>query len=179
MNYLNTFRIPYIGLKLGQHIFEFEIDKRFFNEYEYSIVKDGDLKAVVTIDKQETMMLIDFDIKGVVELSCDLCLNNFPLNSHIEEKLIVKFSDDDEVNEQSEEILVLTKKDYEFDVAPLIYEYINLAVPFNNRCEDPGNTDACDKEMIKKVEALSADQNKNKESKTDPRWAALNKIKKQ
>lgn len=179
MNYLNTFRIPYIGLKLGQHIFEFEINKLFFNEYEFSIVKDGDLKATVTIEKQETLMLVDFDIEGFVKLSCDLCLNSFPSKCHIEEKLIVKFSDNDEVNEQSEEILVLTKKDYEFDVASLIYEYINLAVPFNNRCEDPGNTAACDREMIKKLETLSSDQNNDEKSRTDPRWEALNKIKKQ
>ena len=179
MNYLDTFRIPYIGLKLGQHIFEFEISKTFFDEYEYSIVKDGDLKAVITIDKQETLMLVNFDIKGTMKLSCDLCLNSFPSATHIKERLIVKFSENDEVNEQSEEILVLSKKDYEFDVAPLIYEYINLAVPFNNRCGNPGNTDACDREMIRKLEALSTDQNKDIESKTDPRWEALNKIKKQ
>lgn len=151
----------------------------FFNEYEYSLVKDGSLQAVVTIDKQETLMLVDFDIKGNVKLSCDLCLNDFPSNTEIEEKLIVKFSGQEEAEEQSEEILILTKKDYEFDVAPLIYEYINLAVPFNNRCENPGNTEACDQEMIKKIETLSGEQTTDETSKTDPRWDALNKIKKQ
>lgn len=176
MNYLNTFRIPYIGLKLGQHIFEFEINKAFFNEYEYSIVKDGNLKATIEIDKQETMMIVNFNINGTLKLSCDLCLNDFPSATDIKERLIVKFSDNGEENEQSEEILVLSKKEYEFDVAPLIYEYINLAVPFNNRCSDPGNMDACDREMIKKLEALAAD--KDTVSKTDPRWEALNKIKK-
>jgi len=179
LNYLQHFRIPYTGLSLDQHVFEYEIDKRFFDEFEYSIVKNGKLKAVIKLDKQETMMIVNFNIKGTVDLDCDVCLSSFPGETIINERLIIKFFGSEDLSDDTEEILVLSKKDFELDVAPLIYEYINLAVPFNNRCEDIGNTSFCDLEMIKKIYSLSIENKESKSDSIDPRWAALNKIKKQ
>ena len=34
--------IPFIGLKEGIHQFEFEIDSTFFEQFDYSIIKDAD-----------------------------------------------------------------------------------------------------------------------------------------
>lgn len=178
MNYLQQYRIPYTGLKLGQHVFEYEIGKRFFDEFEYSIVKDGQLKAIITLDKQETMMIAHFDITGSISLDCDVCLSSFPSAASISERLIINFFGNEDLEDDTEEILVLSAKDHELDIAPLMYEYINLAVPFNNRCEDPGNTPSCDLEMIATIDKLSS-ENREAESETiDPRWEALNKIKK-
>jgi len=178
LNYLQHFRIPYTGLSLDQHVFEYEIDKRFFDEFEYSIVKDGKLKAIITLDKQETMMIVNFNITGSINLDCDVCLSSFPGDAKINERLIIKFFGSEDLSDDTEEILVLSKKDFELDVAPLIYEYINLAVPFNNRCEDTGNTSFCDLEMIKKIDSLSTGNKESELESIDPRWAALNKIKK-
>lgn len=180
MNYLQQYRIPYTGLKLDRHVFEFEIDKRFFDEFEYSIVKNGKLKAVITLDKQETMMIASFNIQGSIDLDCDICLSNFPAETEINERLIIKFFGNADLSDDTEEILVLSKKDYELDVAPLIYEYINLAAPFNNRCKDPGNEPSCDVEMINKIDHLSVNNKEDSEPQSiDPRWEKLNKIKKQ
>lgn len=179
MNYLQHFRIPYSGLKIGRHIFEYEIDKRFFDEFEYSIVKDGRLKTIVSLDKQETMMIVGFDITGAIDLDCDVCLSSFPSVTKIEERLIIKFFGDENLEDDTEEILVLSPKEHELDVAHLIYEYINLAAPINNRCEDPGNLPSCDLDMLKKIEDLSVGSEGNEPQSIDPRWEALNKIKKQ
>ena len=178
MNYLQHYRIPYTGLSLDRHVFEYEIDKRFFDEFEYSIVKDGKLKAIITLDKQETMMIVTFDIEGFIDLNCDICLSSFPAETNIKERLIIKFFGDEDLSDDTEEILVLSKKDFELDIAPLIYEYINLAAPFNNRCDDPGNTPSCDMEMINKINDLSVNNKENEPQGIDPRWEILNKIKK-
>ena len=55
---LKQFSIPFTGLKIGKHQFEFEIDKSFFDAFEYSLVKEGHLKAAVELDKQETMLIL-------------------------------------------------------------------------------------------------------------------------
>lgn len=178
MNYLQYYHIPYTGLKLGQHIFEYEIDKRFFDEFEYSIVKDGKLKLSVTLDKQETLMIANFDIKGFIYLDCDLCLSSFPAETAINERAIIKFSEHEDISEDTEEILILSKKDHELDISPLIYEYINVAVPFNSRCDDPGNKSTCDVEMIDKINSLSIHNKESEQQSIDPRWEVLNKIKK-
>ena len=180
MNYLQQYRIPFTGLKLDRHVFDFEIDKRFFDEFEYSIVKDGNLKAIVTLDKQETMMIATFDIEGYIQLECDVCLSSFPWKTKVDERLIIKFFGSEDLEDETEEILVLSAKEFELDIAPLIYEYINLAAPFHNRCEEPGNTPSCDQEMLDKINQLSADNKEEQQTENiDPRWEALNKIKKQ
>lgn len=175
MKFLKQYSIPFTGLKNDRHEFDFEIDKRFFDEFDYSIVKDGALKVVVKLEKQETMMILNFNIEGYLLLDCNLCLNNYPEKTSINERVIVKFNDEDDINQTTEEILVLSKSDYELDIAPLLYEYINLAVPINSRCDNPGNEASCDKEMVSKIESLS--NTEEKEDQNDPRWEILKRIK--
>ncbi len=175
MKFLKQYRIPFTGLKNDRHEFDFEVDKRFFDEFEYSIVKDGKLKVLVELEKQETMMVLNFKIEGYISLNCDLCLNNYPGKTSINERLIIKFQEEDDLNQLTEEILVLSKQDYELDIAPLLYEYINLAVPINSRCDNPGNEVFCDKGMIEKIKSLS--DNEEATEQNDPRWDILKKIK--
>jgi uncharacterized metal-binding protein YceD (DUF177 family) len=174
---LQQYRIPFVGLKPGKHQFDFEIDERFFNEFEYSLVKTGKLQVKLELDKQETMLILDFDIRGDIFLNCDVCLADFPSPIEVVERQIAKFGDED-IEEDTEEIIVLARNEHEIDVSVLIYEYINLAVPFINRCEDEGNTQWCDKAMIAKLEELSSPK-EEETNDVDPRWEALKKINKQ
>ncbi len=175
---LQEYRIPFKGLKTGKHQFGFDIDERFFNEFEYSLVKTGELKVELELDKQETMILLMFTIKGSIFLNCDVCLSDFPIVVDIKERQIVKFSDDANLEDNTEEIMVLSKNEHEVDVSPLIYEYINLAVPYFHRCEDPGETKWCDEEMLDQLEKLSGKETENEQTDADPRWEALKLIKK-
>jgi len=130
------------------------------------------------LDKQETMLILQFTIKGEIFSNCDFCLSNFPSKVNVKERQIVKFSDDANLEDNTDEIIVLNKNAHEIDVSQLIYEYINLAVPLFNRCPDVGNTEWCDTLVIEKLNSLSAG-NKQEEENTDadPRWEALKKIK--
>lgn len=177
MKSLLQYSIPYTGLKLGIHQFEFEVDDAFFNEFEYSLVKSGKLKVDLELEKQETMMILHFRISGEMMLGCDVCLADYPYQVKIDERQIAKFTANLDLEEDTEEIIVLTKNENEINVASLIYEYINLAVPYINRCSDEGNTKWCDQEMIEKLRQLSGgtDQETND---VDPRWEALKNIKK-
>ena len=173
---MQQYHIPFKGLKFGKHEFDFEIDQAFFSEFEYSLVKNGNLRVILELDKQETLMILQFDISGQVYLSCDKCLADFPSDVDIKERQLVKFSNDEHLEDDTDEIIILNRNEHEIDVSGLIYEYINLAVPFVIRCDDEGNTKWCDKEMIQKLSDLSSG-NDNTEN-ADPRWEALKKIKK-
>jgi len=178
---LQEYRISYTGLKTGKHQFDFDIDERFFNEFEYSLVKTGELKVDLELDKQETMIILQFAIRGNIFLNCDVCLSDFPTVVDVNERQIVKFSGDENLEDNTDEIIVLGKNEHEIDVSPLIYEYINLAVPYFHRCEESGSTPWCDKEMLEKLEKLSGQVTEEEEQKeqtgADPRWDALKKIK--
>ena len=178
MKSLQEYRIPFKGLKTGKHDFRFEVGEAFFNEFEYSLVKSGNLVVDLELDKQETMLILVFHISGNIALNCDVCLAAYPSAINIEERQIVKFTGDEHLEDDTEEIVMLSRNEFEIDVSGLIYEYINLAVPYISRCDDEGNTEWCDKEMIRKLKELSGEQKEENNNTDDPRWEALKNIKK-
>ncbi len=179
MKSLQQYSIPFTGLKLGVHDFEFEVGDAFFNEFEYSLVKSGKLKVELELDKQETMMILQFHISGEMKLGCDVCLADYPYTVEIKEMQIVKLNGSDDLENDTEEIVVLKRNETEINVATLIYEFINLAAPYISRCNDEGNTEWCDSEMIAKLQQLAPGPKELKEEEiADPRWEALKKIKK-
>jgi uncharacterized metal-binding protein YceD (DUF177 family) len=127
----------------------------------------------VELERQETMLILNFHISGTISMACDKCLAEFPQQVEIHEQQIAKFSE--EGIDDDEEIITLTKNDHEINIAGLIYEYVNVAAPFIAVCSDEGNMPYCDKEMIARLNELSA--NSGQEEKTDPRWDVLKKIK--
>lgn len=170
---LRPYSIPFTGLKLGKHQFEYVVDTAFFSEFDYSLVKKANLQCEVELDKQETMLILNFHISGTVDLACDRCLAEYPQQLDIREQQIAKFSEE-EVSED-EEIITLNKNDNEISVAGLIYEYVTVAVPFIANCGNEGNTPYCDKDMLDRLNKLSGGD--EQETSTDPRWDALKKFK--
>ena len=179
MKSLQEYRIPFKGLKVGKHDFRFEVGETFFKEFEYSLVKSGKLTIDLELDKQETLLILSFTISGEIYLNCDVCLANFPSPLDIEERQIVKFTGDEHLEDDTEEIVMLSRNEFEIDVSSLIYEFINVAVPYISRCDDEGKTEWCDKEMIRKLDELSNENKQENNSTDDPRWEALKKIKNQ
>lgn len=178
MKSLQEYRIPFTGLKVGKHNFKYEVGEAFFNEFEYSLVKSGKLTVDLELDKQDTLLILLFSISGDIYLNCDVCLADYPSAISIKERQIVKFTGDENLEDDTEEIVMLSRNEFEVDVSSLIYEYINLAVPYISRCDDEGNTQWCDKEMIQKLDELSGQKNEENNSTDDPRWEALKNIKK-
>lgn len=178
MKALKQFSIPFTGLKLGKHQFDFEVDKSFFDAFEYSLVKDGALKIDLELDKQETMLILHFHIVGTIQLNCDKCLAEFGQPIEINERQIVKFAED-ELESDDLEIIVLNRKESEIDVSEMIYEFINVAIPYINNCEQAGTDQKCDPEMIATLEKLASGSAETEEEQQndDPRWAALKKLK--
>jgi uncharacterized protein len=151
---LRNYSIPFTGLALGKHHFEFDVKDDFFNEFDYSLVKKADLKCQVEMEKQETMLILDFHITGTIDATCDRCLSQYPQVIDVYEQQIAKFSDE-EIDED-DEIIALGKSEHEIMLAGLIYECINVAVPFVATCGSEGETPYCDKEMLDKLNNLAA-----------------------
>lgn len=175
MNPLKQYIIPFVGLKIGKHQYDYAIDNTFFDHFEYSLVKNGNLRVSLELDKQETLLQLTFAIEGTLDLTCDRCLAPYPFAVNTTERQIYKFTAED-LGE--EEVIALSKSDFEIDVAPLIYEFITLASPLINvfPCDEEGEK-YCDKEMLEKIKALSIEE-KEESTETDPRWEALKKINK-
>lgn len=139
------FVIPFIGLKLGSHTFEFDVSDSFFEEFEYSIIHSGNVHVDLILEKKETMMIGTFSCEGVVSASCDRCNDALDVSVRGSFQLVFKLSDEET---DDETLIVLPPEAYELDVAPHIYELITVSLPVRMIHEEG----ECNEEM---VEALN------------------------
>ncbi len=56
MEALTEFVIPFVGLREGQHSFDFDIDTTFFNEFEFSDFNAASIKVNLLFEKKPSMM---------------------------------------------------------------------------------------------------------------------------
>lgn len=177
MNRLKSFSIPFTSLKNGKHQFDFKIDDSFFKEFEYSPITKADLSVNMEFNKQETMFVLDFVIKGEVELTCDRCNELYLSPLHTNERLIFKFGEESE--EETEEIVILPRSEHELHLASHLYEFIIVAIPFVHM--HPDNEDGslgCNPETIAILKKLSLQEEEEQRPDVtiDPRWEALKKL---
>jgi uncharacterized protein len=169
MNPLKDYIIHFSGLADGKSSFEYIVDKAFFNAFEYSEITEGEIKIELILDKQITMMVLEFVISGHVTCFCDRCLENYQQEIAGNERIIVKFSENK--SEETDEIKIVSSSENQIDISQDVYEFINLMLPVKrvHPDDDKGNN-TCDPEMIRKLEKLSVKEN------NDPRWDELKKL---
>jgi uncharacterized metal-binding protein YceD (DUF177 family) len=165
--------IPISGLKEGHHLFDFEIDKEFFESFEESEIKEGNLKAYVEMEKRSTHLDLDIRISGTVMISCDRCLEEFPWPVECRNRLLVKIGKS--ISEDDPDILSITSDEHELDLMQHFYEYIYLALPIKRvHPNDKNGKSTCNPEMLKKLRELLVDEEDDKTN--DPRWDELRKL---
>lgn len=175
MKALKAYAIPFIGLKVGEHHFDYQIDNTFFQNFEYDEFNAVNVKVDLKLEKKTTFLELYFSVLGSVNVNCDI--TNEPYDQTIDDKfkLVVKYGD--EYNYDNEDILILPHGDYEINVAQFIYELIVLAVPAKRI--HPGIEDGTlQSDILSKLEELSPKQGKEIKSSEDidPRWNNLKKL---
>jgi len=169
MDKKNEFLIPVSGLALGNHSYQFEINNDFFAEREYSEIQQGKVSVRLDIDRQETLMTLDFSIKGTVRVPCDRCADEFDLPISDEREFFLKLGTENA--EESDDVEVISADQADYDVSSLIYEFIILAIPMH-RVHPEGQ---CNPEVLAML-TMEEPVVETKEE-IDPRWAALKNIK--
>jgi uncharacterized metal-binding protein YceD (DUF177 family) len=175
MKPLKEFTIPFVGLKVGKHQFDFEIKKSFFEHFEYEDFNDVNVKVDLVLEKKSTLLELHFEISGFVNINCDLTNESFDQTIKNSFDLVVNFGD--EYNDENIDILIIPHGTFEINIQQYIYELIVLAVPIKRI--HPGVEDGTlDSEILKKLEELSPrlKEEKNKEEDIDPRWNTLKKL---
>lgn len=161
------YTIPFSGLKEGIHEYSWDISGAFFEDREYGEIIDGDLHVEATMTKHTRMLVFDFDLKGTVEVTCDICTEPFDYPVDTEQQLIIKLGD--KFEEESEDVIRIPETESEVDLSQFIFEYIVTSLPIR-RTHEEGQ---CDPEMISKLEELRTNQDKKGPEDIDPRWDKL------
>lgn len=157
MDSLIQFSIPVKGLGDGIHEYQFKIDKSFFDEFEHSPIKEGAFDVNFVFDKRPEMFDLHFEFEGTAKAACDRCLANVDLPVEGENRLLVKFGEEDS---NDADVVFVSREISSLNVAKYIYEYICLAMPLINvfDCQSLENP-PCDEKMLDYLE--------NKESEED------------
>ncbi|WKW46265.1 DUF177 domain-containing protein [Myroides sp. JBRI-B21084] len=185
------FLIQFSGLKLGTHQFEYTIENDFFNLFNYSEFNSTNIQVTVNLLKKQTMLELDFSHKGTVNVPCDVTNEDFDLPIEGTLKLLVKFGN--EFNNENDELLILPFGEFQFSVAQYIYEMIALSVPYKRVHpdiaadyeeefeDDLDFLDSDDLEMINEDDFLEEETNETEENsdnnkEIDPRWDKLKQL---
>ena len=154
----------------------FQINKLFFDNFDYHEYEDCDIKVTVVLDKKSTILELSFKHKGTVFVPCDLTneMFNLPIKGKI--NLVVQFGEN--FNNDNEELLILPHGEFQIDISQYIYEMIVLSVPLKRI--HPGIKDGTLKtETLNKLTELSVKKTKKEvkqEENIDPRWDKLKQL---
>ncbi|PCJ89879.1 MAG: hypothetical protein COA57_00775 [Flavobacteriales bacterium] len=166
MNYLKQYKIPFSGLNIGEHHYDFTINNEFLRHFNMAEISDTNIHLKFCLDKQLTMLVLNFEFKGIAEVACDTCGDNFHLPLQHSQQLIVKLGD--VPCEEIDNVLVIHCNDHEIDISQYVYEFFSLALPMK-KVHPEG---LCNPEIISKLSLLN-----NQEKQIDSRWEKLADLK--
>ena len=178
MKVLRTFDIHIFNLAIGEYSYEFEVNEKLFEAFENEIVKKGSLTAKIELRKSESLIEMNFQIDGAVELECDRSLDLFDYPLSFEKRMLFKPGDVEE--ELSEEILVISNDTQTINVASLIFEFITVEIPMKKlhpRFEEEDEFEADLEEEGILIFSSESETEIEEELEPDERWSALKKLK--
>lgn len=172
MDKIKNYDLIFSGLKEGVHEFQFEIKEAFFSLFDTEQeFENPDIKVNARLEKHSTFLELCLNITGKVQLTCDISNENFDHDIKSESKYLIKFGE--EYDDSHEEIIVIPKESYFFNLAQLMYENITLAIPMKKISPNISDED------LSVLEKYSLQEEPSEEEKTsDPRWDVLKKLKK-
>jgi uncharacterized metal-binding protein YceD (DUF177 family) len=177
MSNRREFEIAFVGLKPGVHEFNYEIDDRFFEDYQEQDFRQAQATVRLLLEKSNSFMILRFEIGGKAEVTCDRCNNELPIELFEEFTVTVKMTDDPELmNDQEEDpdVYYISRGESHLDVKDWIYEFINLSIPMQKTCEyenmDGPYCNPAAREMLNNMRPDDA-------PKENPLWKGLEKFK--
>ncbi len=172
-----AYTINFVGLKQNVYHFNYSIDHHFFALFETSPISESAVKVAVRLEKKTNLLMLDFTIKGTVNVLCDRCTEPFDMAIDKEFPIIVKFTHNVDQENYNDEIIYLSPEASSINVAQLIYEFIVLSMPIKKTHpnDDAGNS-LCAPDILA-ILAQKSVQNDKPNDSIDPRWAALAKLK--
>jgi uncharacterized protein len=149
--------IPLHSLKNGEHEFHFTLDNTIFTDNQYDDVHNAGLKADINFNKNSSILMLNFNITGTINLTCDRCGDNFDMPVELKRQLIVKT--DSHSHQEEDDMVSLSMDEYEFDAAPYIYQYVVLSLPMQRiHVVDKDGKSACNPEVINKLDHIHVEK---------------------
>lgn len=167
------FTIPFSGLKQGKHKFEFKVENKFFESFGYDEFNDANIALSILLNKTSTMLELQFESNGTVNVDCDL--TSEPYNQEVvsEMELVVKFGD--EFNDENDEILIIPHNSHQVNIAQYAYEMLVLTVP-QKRVHPGIAAGTLKSKALDRLGELQPKETRENKEENDPRWDKLKNL---
>ena len=174
VDWKTKYDIAFKGLAEGLHEFNYQINGRFFEHFEGSLVDEGEVKVLIILEKRGAFMKLHLNINGEIELVCDRCLENYRQKIKNNTEIFVKFGEKE--FDEGENVIWLLPEEHQLNLAQLIYEYIALSIPLRHiHPKNEKGERGCNKEMIDKLKHYIHIENEEN-THVDPRWDILKNL---
>jgi uncharacterized protein len=170
---LKDFSVNILGLSQKIHHFSFHLDDAFFGAYQNPLCTSGNCEAHLALDKHETFIDAQFQIRGTVDLVCDRSLEPFAFPIALNEKIIFKYGEEE--GELSDEIVIITRDRVGINIGQYLHEFITLAIPMK-RLHPRFDEEVDDFTTEGQVVYTSFGAEEDPEKAMDPRWEQLKKV---
>ncbi|MBN8783703.1 MAG: hypothetical protein ABS85_15495 [Sphingobacteriales bacterium SCN 48-20] len=181
MGHRRDFEIAFVGLKPGVHEYNYEIDDKFFEAFQQQDFRHCSAKIKLSLDKKNSFLLLKFEIGGTLEVTCDRCNNDLPLELWDEFNMTVKMVEDAELmNDQEDDpdVYYIGRNESHLDVANWIYEFINLSIPMQKVCGyDNADGPNCNPAALKMLRHMEPDPEQDEPKESNPIWKGLEQFK--
>jgi uncharacterized metal-binding protein YceD (DUF177 family) len=161
MNHRREYDIAFVGLRPGNHVFEYRLDDKFFAPYGEQDFDNCTANVKLNLEKNSNFMQLKFDVDGSLDILCDRCGNTITRQLWDEFNIIVKVVENpDQMNEQEEDpdVYYISRGESHLHVSDWLYEFINLSIPMQNVCgEDAKGHSRCNQEVIEKLEKMKSE----------------------
>ncbi|MEZ0539108.1 YceD family protein [Fibrella arboris] len=179
MNELRQYDINIIGLEQKRYEYDYSSGDAFFQALDQQLISKGNVQTHLVLDKSETMIRLDFSIKGSVERTCDRSLDVYDEYVETRQTLFLKFADRNE--ELTDEIELIERNTATINVSRYIFDYIVLSMPMKGlhpRFSDEDDDLSDGKLIYSSAPVSETDPDGDNEEKpaVDPRWEALRKL---
>lgn len=162
--------VRFSGLKPGRYHYQFTLDDAFFEGFENDELKGGNVKIEAELERLEHTLMFTFTLEGELTTWCDRCLGEMTVPVEGEERLCVRFSDEEQSDD--EDVAVLPENAFEIDLRQWLYEYAAVRLPMQHMHPE-GECDPAMTSLIASDEQLAEQHS----CEPDPRWEALKKLK--
>lgn len=164
----------------GDHEYSWLLEDRYFQSIDSNGITGGEVEVHLDLRRTGDVFSLAFSYDGVVDTTCDRCLDPLEVVVEADRELVVKFGQ--EYLEESDEILVVGEQDGVLDLEWLMYEDIVLSLPVQRLHEDGQCNDSMlqiihSVEPAELIEGSEGEDITRDEDGIDERWAALKALK--
>lgn len=172
---MNKLKLQLKSMTEGTHKFGFRLDNDFFQKLGGAEFHTGDVIADISVYKTSQTFELSIHLHGIIQVSCDHCLEDMDLPVNTKNRLIVKFGHD--YSEETDEIIIIPEEEGGIDLSWYLYEFIALAIPMKHiHPEGQCNAETEEKLMQHLAIESSVSDEVEESTTTDPRWDALKKL---